>query len=340
METLSTGHYPDWDLLVSWVCLVDAGSMSDAATRLGISQGGVSQRIKALETLLDTVLLDRASRPARPTAAGRRLFEHAKELLRSGDQMIESVRNVTRAKRTVVRLGCIDSFAAMIGPILTRALASSAHQIRLWSGITPNLDSQLEARQLDVAVTMNGYSRVPEIRRLRLFSEPYFVVLPKSFDVDELATLADLSKHLQFVRYSARSINGQQVDAYLHANAENIERTCEFDATDPLLSLVAAGLGFALTTPLCLWQSRHYLPGVRVVPLSSFSRYGRPLTGLHRSFYLAYRENELGSLPSNLYDLFRNTFERQVAVDIGAALSIDPRSVFFMEQDEVAGASS
>ena len=79
---------------------------------------------------------------------------------------------------------------------------------------------------------------------------------------------------------------------------------------------------------------------MRVVPLSSFSRYGRPLTGLHRSFYLAYRENELGSLPSNLYDLFRNTFERQVAVDIGEALSIDPRSIFFMDQDEVAGASS
>ncbi|WP_434112337.1 LysR family transcriptional regulator [Paraburkholderia caffeinilytica] len=333
MDTLSAGHYPDWDLLISWVCVVDAGSMSDAAFRLGISQGGVSQRIKTLESLLDTNLLDRASRPARPTAAGRRLFEHATDLLRSADQMVESVRNVTRAKRTVVRLGCIDSFAAMIGPILTKALAGSAHQIRLWSGITPNLDAQLEARQLDVAVTMNGYSRVPEIRRLRLFSEPYFVVLPKAFEVHQLATLTELSKHLQFVRYSSRSINGQQVDAYLNSNAENIERTCEFDATDPLLSLVAAGLGFALTTPLCLWQSRHYLPAVRVVPLSSFSRYGRPLTELHRSFYLAYRENELGSLPSNLYDLFRNTFERQVAYDIATALSLDPRAVFFMEED-------
>ncbi|MGV2288174.1 LysR family transcriptional regulator [Trinickia sp. YCB016] len=336
MEPLSAEHYPDWDLLLSWVCVVESGSMSDAADRLGISQGGVSQRIKALETLLDTTLLDRASRPARPTAAGRRLFEHATELLRNVDQMVESVRNVTRAKRTIVRLGAIDSFAAMIAPILTKALAGSAHQIRLWSGITPSLDAQLEARQLDIAVTMNGYSPVPEIKRLRLFSEPYFVVLPKAFEVDRFGTLADLGKHLQFVRYSARSINGQQVDAYLHSQAENLERTCEFDATDPLLSLVAAGLGFALTTPLCLWQSRQYLPSVRVVPLSAFSHFGRPLTELHRSFYLAFRENELGSLPSNLFDLFRHTFERQLAHDIGAALSLNPRSIFFHGDGDTA----
>ncbi|WP_206952424.1 LysR family transcriptional regulator [Trinickia acidisoli] len=334
MESLSAEHYPDWDLVISWVCVVESGSMSDAANRLGITQGGVSQRIKALENLLDTTLLDRASRPARPTAAGRRLFERSTELLRNVDQMVESVRNVTRAKRTVVRLGAIDSFAAMIGPILTRALAGSAHQIRLWSGITPNLDAQLEARQLDVAVTMNGYSRVPEIRRLRLFSEPYFVVLPKAFDMDRFTTLTDLSKHLQFVRYSARSINGQQVDAYLSSQAEYIERTCEFDATDPLLSLVAAGLGFALTTPLCLWQSRHYVPDVRVVPLSSFSRFGRPSSELHRSFYIAYRENELGSLPASLYELFRNTFERQVAHDIAGALSLDPKTVFSLDGDD------
>ncbi len=308
--------------------------MSDAADRLGISQGGVSQRIKALENLLDTTLLDRASRPARPTAAGRRLFEHATDLLRNVDQMVESVRNVTRAKRTIVRLGAIDSFAAMIGPILTRALAGSAHQIRLWSGITPSLDAQLEARQLDVTVTMNGYSRIPEIRRLKLFSEPYFLVLPKAFEVEQFTTLTELSKHLQFVRYSARSINGQQVDAYLAAHAENIERTCEFDATDPLLSLVAAGLGFALTTPLCLWQSRHYLPEVRVIPLNAFSRYGRTPTELHRSFYLAFRENELGSLPATLFELFRNTFERQVAQDIAAALSLDPKSVFILDDGQ------
>jgi DNA-binding transcriptional LysR family regulator len=334
MRESAPEQYPDWDLLASWVAVVESGSISDAASRLGISQAGVSQRIKILESVLDTTLLDRATRPARPTAAGQRLFEHANVLLQGADQMVESVRNVTRAKRVVVRLGCVDSFAATIGPIIIRALAGTSQQIRLWSGITPALDGQLEARQLDMVVTTNGVSQVPGIRRQKLFSEPYVVVLPASFEVDRFTTLADLSQHLQYIRYSARSVIGQHTDGYLASHGENIERTCEFDATDPMLSLVAAGLGFALTTPLCLWQSRHYLPEIRVIPLSSFSRHGRPYQGLSRSFFLGYRENELGHLPSDLYDLLRRAFQRQVSRDIAKALSLKPDQVCLPDDDE------
>ncbi|WP_374709909.1 LysR family transcriptional regulator [Paraburkholderia terricola] len=331
MKESAPEQYPDWDLLASWVAVVEAGSISDAAARLAISQAGVSQRIKSLETILDTTLLDRATRPARPTAAGQRLFEHATVLLQGADQMVESVRNVTRAKRVVVRLGCVDSFAATIGPIIIKALSGTSHHIRLWSGITPTLDGQLEARQLDMAVTTTSLSQAPGIRRQKLFSEPYVAVLPRSFEVDRFTTVAELSKHLQLIRYSARSVIGQHVDAYLASNQENIERTCEFDATDPMLSLVAAGLGFAITTPLCLWQSRHYVPDVRVLPLSSFSRHGRPYQGLSRSFFLAYRENELGHLPADLYDLLRRAFERQVSRDIAEALSLKPEEVCLPE---------
>ncbi|QCP49069.1 LysR family transcriptional regulator [Trinickia violacea] len=314
--------YPDWDLLASWVAVVEAGSISDAANRLAISQAGVSHRIKVLETILDTTLLDRTTRPARPTAAGQRLFEHATVLLQGADQMIESVRNVTRAKRVVVRLGCVDSFAATIGPVIYRALSGTSHQIRLWSGITPTLDTQLEARQLDMAVTTTSFSQTPGIRRQKLFAEPYVVVLPKNFEVDRFTTLAALSRNLQFIRYSARSVIGQHIDAYLASNGEHIERSCEFDATDPVLSLVAAGLGFAVTTPLCVWQSRHYVPDIRVIQLSSFSRNGRPYDNPSRSFYLGFRENELGHLPADMFELLRRTFERQVSRDIAQALSL------------------
>ncbi len=331
MNESAPKHYPDWDLLASWVAVVEAGSISDAANRLAISQAGVSQRIKALETILDTTLLDRATRPARPTAAGQRLFEHATILLQGADQMVESVRNLTRAKRVVVRLGCVDSFAATIGPMIIKALSGTSHQIRLWSGITPALDAQLESRQLDMVVTTTGFSQAPGIRRQKLFTEPYVAVLPKSLEVDRISTIADLSKRLQLIRYSARSVIGQHVEAYLATNQENIERTCEFDATDPILSLVAAGLGFALTTPLCLWQSRHYVPDVRVLDLSSFSRHGRPYKGLSRSFFLAYRENELGHLPADLHDLLRRAFERQVSRDIAKALSLHPDQVCLPE---------
>lgn len=313
---------PDWELLASWVAVIETGSVSDAARLLHVSQAAISQRVKQLETIFSTSLLDRSTRPAQPTAAGQRLFEHAKDLITRSDQMVESVRNVSRAKRMIVRFGCVDSFAATVGPLLIKALSSSSHQIRLWSGITPTLERLIEARQLDLAVT-TGVNPLPSIARVQLFTESYFVVLPSTFEVSRFGSLADLGRHLHFIRYSARSLIGQQVDEYLQRSGDTLERTCEFDATDPLLSLVASGMGFAVTTPLCIWQSRQFLPNIRVVPLSSFARQGRAYPDMSRSFYLAYRQGELGTLPNEVRDLIRIALRKQIAVEIRSKLGLD-----------------
>jgi DNA-binding transcriptional LysR family regulator len=322
---------PDWDLLASWVAVIEAGSVSDAARLLHISQAAVSQRIKQLETIFSTSLLDRSTRPAQPTAAGQRLFENAKDLLTRSDQMVESVRNVSRAKRMIVRIGCVDSFAATIGPLLIKALSSSSHQIRLWSGITPTLDGLIEGRQLDLAVTTSVAS-LPGISRSQLFTEQFCVVVPATFEVNKLGSLQDLGRHLQFIRYSARSVIGQQVDEYLQRSGDALERSCEFDATDPLLSLVASGMGFALTTPLCIWQSRQYAQSVRILPLSSFTRHGRTYPEMTRTFFLAFREGELGTLPTEVRDLIRIAARKQISTEIKSHLGL-ARDALWIPQD-------
>jgi DNA-binding transcriptional LysR family regulator len=228
----------------------------------------------------------------------------------------------------------VDSFAATIGPIIIRALTGTSQQIRMWSGITPTLEALLEARQLDMAVTTAGVvGSASGVRRQKLFTEPYCVVLPKEFALDKYASLTDLSRRLRFIRYSARSVIGQDVDAYLMAHSDNIERTSEFDTTDPMLSLVAAGLGFAITTPLCIWQSRHFVPQIRVVPLEQFVRHGRPYQQLARTFYLGSRENELGNLPNEMHDLLRQAYEKQVSKDIAQALDLRPEQVYLRSAD-------
>lgn len=314
---------PDWELLTSWVAVVETGSVSEAARQQNLSQAAISQRVKQLEGLFATPLLDRSTRPAQPTAAGLRLFENAKELTTRANQMMESVRNVSRARRMIVRFGCVDSFAATVGPIMIRALSSSSHQIRLWSGITPMLERLLESRQLDLAIT-TGHTAIPGITRVPLFSESYVVVVPASMEIERLGTLSDLARSLHFIRYSARSLIGQQVDDYLQRVGDSLERTCEFDATDPLLSLVASGMGFALTTPLCIWQSRQFLPQIRVLPASAFTKHGKPYPEINRSFYLEYRPGELGTLPSEVKDLVRIAVAKQISTEIRTQLGLDP----------------
>lgn len=325
---------PPLDLLQSWVAVVEFESVSRAAIHLRVSQAAVSQHVRALEELIGVPLLDRAFRPALPTAAGRRLHQDAGRLLEQANQIATNARNVAHAKGTTVRIGCVDSFAATICPQLVRGLSSSSAKITLWSGITPVLDEQMDTRQLDIAITTAGTTTRSGIVRQRLFTENYFAVFPRSFQRNALEEVTQLAKRLQFIRYSARSVIGGQIQSYFDRMGMDLERNFEFDATDPLLSLVAAGLGWALTTPLCLWQSRHHIPNVTVVPLDELRSGGRACPPLKRVFYILWRREELDKLPMDIHNIVTEVAQRQLGPDIAKAIGLPEESLFSFPNDE------
>jgi DNA-binding transcriptional LysR family regulator len=161
---------PSWEQLGIWVALVETGSVSAAAQRLEISQAGVSQHIRQLEETLGTSLLDRATRPAHPTAAGHRLYDQAQDLLSRAGQMTETVRSLSRSKRAMLRMGCVDSFAAVIGPQMVRGLSGRVQRLRLVSGINPGLADMFDNHQLDVLITTDDPKSLPGRECLALFS--------------------------------------------------------------------------------------------------------------------------------------------------------------------------
>jgi DNA-binding transcriptional LysR family regulator len=63
------------------VAIVDAGSFTDAAIELGISQAAVSRNLLALERVLGVQLLHRTSRTVAPTTAGVQVLARARVLL-------------------------------------------------------------------------------------------------------------------------------------------------------------------------------------------------------------------------------------------------------------------
>jgi len=69
----------DTDALECLAAIVEEGGFERAAVRLSVTQSAVSQRLRALEAQIGTVLLVR-SRPIKPTAAGRLLIKHAMQM--------------------------------------------------------------------------------------------------------------------------------------------------------------------------------------------------------------------------------------------------------------------
>jgi DNA-binding transcriptional LysR family regulator len=70
------------------VAIVEAGTFTDAAIDLGISQAAVSRNLIALERVLGVRLLHRTSRVVTPTTAGVHVLAQARQVLAAADNLI------------------------------------------------------------------------------------------------------------------------------------------------------------------------------------------------------------------------------------------------------------
>ena len=83
------------------LAIAEAGSFTDAALDLGISQAAVSRTLAALEDELGTRLLRRTTREVTVTAAGARVLSHARRVLAAVDGLVHEAT----VGRTRLRIG-------------------------------------------------------------------------------------------------------------------------------------------------------------------------------------------------------------------------------------------
>ncbi|WP_332117035.1 LysR family transcriptional regulator [Azorhizobium caulinodans] len=93
-----------------FVAVLDTGSFSAAAERLGTSSGQASKLVSRLETELGVQLLKRTTRALSPTEVGQAYYERIKPLLDEFDALDASVRNASGAPAGRLRLSAPMSF--------------------------------------------------------------------------------------------------------------------------------------------------------------------------------------------------------------------------------------
>src|SRR5215813_2100032 len=77
--------------LAALVAVVEAGSFTAAAARLGLTKARVSQQVSALEAELGTALLVRTTRRLRTTEAGQAFYADCARILRETNAAVAKV---------------------------------------------------------------------------------------------------------------------------------------------------------------------------------------------------------------------------------------------------------
>ena len=139
-----------------FVTVIDSGSISAAAARLHISQPPLSMQIKSLEEELGTVLLERTTRHFRPTDAGQRLYDRAREILdlvsKTHYELAASEGNEKNVEGKLI-IGTISSCGnVLLTPGFTHFTRAYPHiDFELLEGHTFAMLEKIKKREIDLA---------------------------------------------------------------------------------------------------------------------------------------------------------------------------------------------
>jgi len=139
--------------LAVFVAVVEAGSLTAAAGRLGLAKSMVSKHMQLLEAELGVALLVRSTRTLRLTEAGRAFYDASRQLLESAQQAIEQARSGRDSVQGTLRVAApVDYGVMVVAPLLSRLRARHP-------GLTVELQCadhriDLVAEGIDVAVRL------------------------------------------------------------------------------------------------------------------------------------------------------------------------------------------
>lgn len=142
----------DTALFRSFVTVVAEGGMTAAARRLHLTQAAVSQQIKRLEDALGAQLFVRGNRALRPSPAGTRILDRAREIVRLSDELQEEMSSPPMTG--AVRLGAPTDIVNSFLPLALRTFARDHPRVdvTLVCRTSPLLVEDWAAGKIDIAL--------------------------------------------------------------------------------------------------------------------------------------------------------------------------------------------
>jgi len=258
------------DDIDAFVAVIRNASLSQAAESLGLTQSAITRRVQSLEESLGVELLDRNTKPLKPTAAGLKVFEQCRRVLREVDGLRELVASDT-APSGVLRLGVPQSIGEVVLLEALRRLADEYPELRaqVSSGWGSHLLARLENAELDAAVVLFPPSKVfpDDLGATALGRIELCVVVARDSEV-QAHRLVDCHQHGWVLNPDGCGFRAGLQRA-LADQGLGLQLNLETFGSELQLGLVAEGRGLGLVPAPALARSR-YREQLRVLQLEDF----------------------------------------------------------------------
>lgn len=162
MQSKSSYVNVPMEIVRTIISIQEAGSLTKAATVLGLSQPAVSTQIKRIESLLGGAIFVKTPNGSTPTELGTMVLQQARKMLEANDQML-AIGGITERDHPI-RLGLST---ILVRPYLRSQSAEALSNVKIHCDRSVELANRLLDGHLDVAclVDIDG-QHLSELRPL------------------------------------------------------------------------------------------------------------------------------------------------------------------------------
>lgn len=279
--------------------LADTGSVAATARRTGLSQPSVSQQMRNLEEALGSELVDHGKRPMQLTSAGAGFLVHARSALsalRSGQSDLSAM---DLSHLAVLDIGIIDDFDNDLAPSLATVLANKMSDSCLRLRTAPSLEilAAVQKRDVHLGVTATDGEPQADLAAYPLAREPLILVVPRGSG-------STVEQDLPFLAYGQDQLIARLTNAHFAAVGRQMASRFEIGAPLALMSLVARGVGWTVTTPFGYMRAERMHEGLEARPL--------PFVGQEREITVLADPEWDQRIPAEIASMLRHLIDRQI----------------------------
>jgi DNA-binding transcriptional LysR family regulator len=235
------------DHLQTFHDVVELGSFSGAAERLGLTQPAVSLQIRQLERRLGVQLIERIARRATPTAAGLALLDHIRRIETAVDDAVEAMAEHARGTTGRVRLGTGATACIYLLPPTLRALRAKfpGLGIVVTTGSSQAIIKAVEDNTVDVALVTGPVSG-RSLDVTPVMRDEFVAVFAPGHAPVRSAMTAEMMNRRPLVLYEPGSNTRRLVDHWFQRAERSPAPVMELGSVDAIKEMVAAGLGCSI----------------------------------------------------------------------------------------------
>jgi len=256
--------------------LARAGSFTEVARQMFVTQSAVSHSMKALETSLDLQLLDRRGKTIALTAEGEVLLRRADRIMVEMSGAFKDLKSVSQWGYGRLRVGCTDTSCQYLLPAVLREFRESfPHcEVSIQSADTHELLGMLTQGEVDLAIGIHASSEEPSFQFRPMFTDRLIFAVSPLHPWASGGGLSEASIGSEtFIIYARKSPTYQLVDKYFRRAGLHAPKVTELGNMEAIKELAKIGMGVGIITPWVIANELREGTLVAVEPPG-----GKPLT--------------------------------------------------------------